>query len=152
MADQPLGTVRRYTMGPLFPDVFPDQVVEVQVAKPPAPVRLKSAPQSAPNTDGRDKGTDRVWNNTPENWRKMAMDTLWQLCRSQAEVTTDDLWENLAADPPGHHSVVGALWLEAIRVGMVEKTGRTVKTRRTVANARDVPVYKSLHFNGVKKA
>jgi len=141
MADQPLGTKRRWSAEPLFPDLFPDlepQVIEV--VKPAPHVKLP------PNgTELRDEGMSRVWDNTPENWRVVAMTLLFQLAQRQAEVTTDDLWKVLPPLPEGcHPNVIGGLWMEAVRQHWLRRTDRMVISERQNAHARRVPVYESL--------
>jgi hypothetical protein len=142
MADQPLGTTVTYTSKPLF--------AEMESLLPPQRVTVtKPAPRPKVEKDGRtrrDEGMAAVWSRTPEAWRRMAIDVLYQLCRQRQTLTADVLWEALPVKPPGHHSVIGVLWQEAIRRGMVKRTGLTVKTTRPVAKARDIPVYQSLLY------
>ena len=144
MADQPLGTTRRWSSEPLFPDLFPGQQT-IEVTKPAPHVKL-------PVADGherRDEGMASVWDNTPENWKTVAMTLLMQLCQVNQEVTTDDLWVVLPPLPAGAHvNVIGALWAEARRHRIIERTERMILSTRPNAHARRVPVYRSLVYKG----
>jgi hypothetical protein len=146
MADQPLGTTRRWESEPLFPDLFPGQVRQViEVTKPAPHVKL-------PERNGsqrRDEGMQSAWENTPANWRTVAMTLLYQLCRSQPEITTDDLQAVLPPLPSeAHHNVIGGLWMEGVRHHIIRRTDRTITSTRPSAHARRVPIYESLIFNG----
>jgi hypothetical protein len=141
--DQPLGTTRRWNMPPMFPDMFPSidpQVVEI--TKPPPPVKLPSRQNGA---ELRDEGMQQAWDNTPANWRTVAMTLLYQLCLEQAEVTTDDLQAVLPPLPPNAHpNVMGGLWMAGVRNHLIRRTTRTIASKRPHAHARRVPVYESL--------
>lgn len=143
MADQPAGTTYTYRSGPLFPDLFPElnETVTVTRPAPHVPVVPKAGPDG---TTLRDAALKQVWENTPMNWRQVAVECLYALARHQQYLTTDDLWDVLPEPPPGvSHSIVGVLWLWAIRHGVVRKTDRMINTTRPVAHARSIPVYES---------
>lgn len=143
LKDQPLGTTHRWNMPPMFPDLFPDPRV-VEISKPPPHVKL-------PEKNGevrRDEGIAQAWDNTPENWRTVAMTLLYQLCRAQPEVTTDDLQKVLPPLPPGAHvNVMGGLWMEGVRQRIIRRTQRSITSKRPNAHARRVPIYESLIFS-----
>ena len=141
MADQPLGTTRRWSAEPLFPDLFPDQAPQVvEITKPAPHVKLPVAGEEL-----RDAGMASVWDNTPENWRTVAMTLLMQLAQINEEITTDDLWAVLPPLPSGcHPNVIGTLWMEAVRHHIIERTERMIISTRENAHARRVPVYRSL--------
>lgn len=144
MADQPLGTTRRWEAEPLFPDLFPDQTPQViEVTKPAPHVKLPKAQ----GTELRDAGMAQVWDNTPANWRTVALTLLFHLAQRQAEVTADDLQDVLPPLPEGcHPNVIGSLWMEAIRQHFLASTDRTIRSSRPDAHARKVPVYRSLVY------
>ena len=145
MADQPLGTTRRWNNPPLFPDLFPEPQV-VEVTKPPPHVKLP--PKNG--VERRDEGIKQAWDNTPQNWRTVAMTLLYQLCLDQAEVNTDDLQAVLPPLPEGAHpNVMGGLWMEATRRKLIRRTPRTIASTRPSANARRIPIYESLVYRGV---
>jgi hypothetical protein len=142
MADQPLGTTRRWAAEPLFPDLFPEPRV-VEVTRPMPQVKL---PQ-AKGTDLREAGMAQAWDNTPENWRTAALTLLYQLARTQAEVTADDLQAVLPPLPAAAHpNVMGGLWTAGVRQRLIRRTDRTIISQRPSAHARRVPVYASLIF------
>lgn len=142
MADQEPGTSVTYISRPLFAemeDLVPPQ--QVTVTRPPAPVKM--------NANGRvlrDAALEKVWSATPESWRAMALDVLYQLARRRERFTTDELWDALPVKPPGSHSVIGALIHMALAQRIIERSGQTVKTRRPSAKARDIPIYNSLVY------
>jgi hypothetical protein len=144
MADQPLGTTRRWEAEPLFPDLFPDDRQVIEVTKPAPHVKLPSAN----GTERRDQGMQSAWDNTPDNWRTVAMTLLYQLCRQQPEITTDDLQKVLPPLPAeAHVNVMGGLWMEGVRQHIIRRTNRTITSTRPSAHARRVPVYESLLYS-----
>jgi hypothetical protein len=146
MADQPLGTTRRWESEPLFPDLFPGQAPQViEVTKPAPHVKLPLARNGA---ELRDAGMAAAWDNTPANWRVVALTLLFQLAKQQPEVTADDLQDVLPPLPAEcHPNVIGSLWMEAVRNHVLERTERSILSSRSSAHARRVPVYTSLVYN-----
>ena len=147
MRDQPLGTTRRWEAEPLFPDLFPDQAPQaIEITKPAPHVKL---PQSS-GTELRDAGMAAAWDNTPGNWKTVALTLLYQLAKQQPEVNADDLQAVLPPLPPGtHHNVIGSLWMEAVRQHFIRHTGRSIVSARTDSHARRVFIYESLVYKGV---
>jgi len=142
MADQPLGTTRRWAAEPLFPDLFPEPKV-MEVTKPMPQVKLPPAE----GLERREAGMAQAWDNTPENWRTAALTLLYQLARTQAEVTADDLQAVLPPLPPeAHPNVMGGLWSAGVKQRLIRRTDRTIISTRPSAHARRVPVYVSLIY------
>lgn len=143
MADQPLGTTHRWNMPPLFPDLFPDPRV-VEVTKPAPHVKLPEKNGAA----RRDDGIQQAWDNTPANWRTVAMTLLYQLCKAHPEVTADDLQEVLPPLPAeAHPNVIGGLWMAGVRQKIIRRTNRSITSTRRDAHARRLPVYESLIYH-----
>ena len=88
----------------------------------------------------RDAGLEQVWSGTSEQWRHVALDALYRLACQQPTLDADDLWPVLPSPPPGSHNVIGALWMSAVRLGYVCKTGIHRRSSRPSAHARDIPV------------
>jgi hypothetical protein len=148
MADQPLGTTRRWEAEPLFPDLFPDQAPQaIEVTKPAPHVKLPGVN----GADLRDAGMAQVWDNTPDNWRTIALTLLYQLAKHHREVTADDLQQVLPPLPLGTHpNVIGTLWMDAVRQHVIRHTGRSKLSSRRDARARRVPIYESLVYQPMK--
>jgi hypothetical protein len=147
MRDQPLGTTQRWNAEPMFPDLMPEPLV-VTVTKPMPQVKLP--PRQASGDELRQAGMAQAWDNTPANWRTAALTLLYQLARTQPEVTTDDLQAVLPPLPQGAHpNVMGGLWTEAVRQHIIRRTDRTIISTRPNAHARRVPVYASLLYRPV---
>ena len=78
-------------------------------------------------------------------WLQMADFAVQQLCRTEAEFTTDDVWEWLDRNThlrPHEPRAMGAVMRKAAVVGLIEATQRYVQSRRDECHGRPVAVWR----------
>jgi hypothetical protein len=83
-----------------------------------------------------------------EKWKKAADYAVMQLALRKPEVTADDVWDVLDGLNVGTHEnrAMGPVMRRAAKDGIIERTDRTVKTRRPTRNNGDVRVWQSRIF------
>lgn len=72
------------------------------------------------------------------------------LARGQHEITSDDVHALMVArgvSEPTHPNAWGAAFRKAATQGLIEDTGRAVKSARPEAHSRRIPVWRSLIYN-----
>jgi hypothetical protein len=75
------------------------------------------------------------------DWSVRALEALIGLARLHVEIHTDDLTAVVPA--PAHFNAWGAVWLAAIRSGVIERTGRYRKSADPKKHAHVYPIYRS---------
>lgn len=87
----------------------------------------------------RDEGTERVSNNSPEEWVLLCDTIIRQLARSGEEFTAEEvrMW---CGEPP-HHNLIGARFLVAIKAKIIVRTSYRNATRPE-AHSRILRVYR----------
>lgn len=80
-------------------------------------------------------------------WGEYAYQILKTLAEELPEVHTDDL-ERCLEWHPRHPNAAGAVWMRALRNGLLERTGRVRPSKQPTKRAHSYPVYRSLVFRG----
>ena len=77
-----------------------------------------------------------------------AFDVLWDLVQRQRFITSDDVWAGLNAEdiPAGNPTVMGVVFKDAQRAGLIVPTGDFKTSARVSAHARPVRVWESKRF------
>lgn len=88
----------------------------------------------------RDQGIERV-DRAP--WKDRAFAALVRVARHQRELTADDVRAVDGLEDPHHPNAWGAVFMRAVRTGVIVNTGRTVNSDRPDAHRRRIPVYGS---------
>jgi hypothetical protein len=93
----------------------------------------------------RDEGMDLVQSHNAA-WTARALDELGTLAHTRPLLSADTLRDRMALldDQPAHHNAYGAVFATAARMGMLERTDRTVESTRPDAHARRLTVWRSL--------
>jgi len=94
----------------------------------------------------RDKAIDQVEDNADEQWFTEAMEGVRWLAQQSTLFTTDDVWEYLAGIPEvktHDHRAMGAVMQKAQKLGWISPTERYWQSKRPVAHARPIRVWKS---------
>jgi hypothetical protein len=82
-------------------------------------------------------------------WQIEALVAIRAVAAAQTEVTTDDVWRTLGRDPDVEGRAMGAAMRAAAKLGLVERTDRTVKSLRVACHRRDLRVWRSrIHGGG----
>lgn len=91
--------------------------------------------------EARDKAMERVETNA-KPWLHQALEIM-PLCPFE-EATGEDLrlWVCGQIGRPHHHNAAGALVRQALRKGIIEKTGRWDQMKSRKSHARMTPVYR----------
>lgn len=95
-----------------------------------------------------DDALERVEKGADEKWVKAADYAVAHLALRKPEVTADDVWDvldGMDVDTP-EHKAMGPVMRRAAKEGIIERTDRTVKTRRPSRNKGDVRVWRSRIF------
>lgn len=99
-----------------------------------------------PAIDAKARAIERVWAHAPDDWKTLALDAVKELCRTQAEFTTDDLPADIRNGVPEPRAL-GPLMLHAAAAGWCEKTDRVRASKMEKNHNRPKAVWKSLVFN-----
>ena len=75
-------------------------------------------------------------------WSMRAYLALAGLAREKPELHTDDLTKAFV-EPPHHYNAWGAIWLQAIRDGIIERTGAYRASADPKKHAHVYPIYRS---------
>lgn len=78
------------------------------------------------------EGMELSYRHAPTYWKEAAREALHELCRRQAEFTTDELWEILGQKGvhTGEPRALGAIIKGASRAGLIVATGKYVASGR----------------------
>jgi hypothetical protein len=100
-----------------------------------------TTPQAA-----RDEALERVEAAAHEEWKLAAAEAIASLAFNFETFTSDDVWRILDRSEHTTHErkAMGPMLLNAARDGLIERTGRTVDSRRTACHGRPVRVWRSL--------
>lgn len=98
-------------------------------------------------TARRDAGIAQAEGANPALWRAYAYAKLRALAEQRATVHVDDLYAVLEWHPTSPNAM-GGLWLQAIREGLIERTGEYRATRLPGKHSHVYPVYRSLVWQG----
>lgn len=90
----------------------------------------------------RDRAIDRVERASGE-WQVDALAAIRGVAAAQAELTTDDVWRALGRDPEVEGRAMGAAMRQAAKLGLIERTDRTVRSLRVACHRRDLRVWTS---------
>jgi hypothetical protein len=95
----------------------------------------------------RDAAIDRVEENANEQWHTEAMEGVRWLAQQSTLFTTDDVWEHLATVVPEakthDNRAMGAVMRKAQKLGWISATDRYWQSKRPMAHARPIRVWKS---------
>ena len=97
----------------------------------------------------RDKGIADVIDAQHGLWLLQSIEAVTRVAKRQPDLTTDDLWRELATSgalTPTNPSAIGPVMLRARAKGICEPTGRYRTSARVATNARRLPIWKSLVY------
>lgn len=87
-----------------------------------------------------------------EMWKDEAKWAVAYVAKRHQEFIFDRVWDTLREFCPTvhthEHRAMGPIVRWAVKEGLIAKTGRTAPGRRNAANATDMPVYRSLIYQG----
>lgn len=92
----------------------------------------------------RDRGMKQVTDNN-RRWHDIALDKLWRLSGSNREMTAEEMRAWLRANglaDPSHPNAWGALTGHAVKMGLIEDTGKVTQARDKKSHACRVPVWR----------
>ncbi len=93
----------------------------------------------------RDEAVTRVAEHADPDWVEQTLDVIYMLAVSQAELTTDDIWQTVGEVAATHEPrALGAVMRQAARLGYVRPTDRYTPSARPACHARPVRVWESL--------
>jgi hypothetical protein len=92
----------------------------------------------------RDEALARVEANADPEWKARTLDAIRWLCRTQREITTDDVWlylrqHDIAA--PHEPRALGAVMNQARNRGWIAATDRVINSSRPECHRRPVRVW-----------
>ena len=90
----------------------------------------------------RDRAIDRVERGSGE-WQVEALTAIRNVAASKPELTTDDVWRALGRDPEVEGRAMGAAMRQAAKLGLIERTDRTVRSVRVACHRRDLRIWRS---------
>ena len=98
--------------------------------------------------DGMSRATDaQEYDNY--GWGESLYLAICAVARRQEYFFVDDV-STIFSDPPAHPNAAGAPWQRAIRAGMIERTGKLIRSARKSAHAHNYPQYRSKIYAGGK--
>jgi len=92
----------------------------------------------------REDGINRAEEHSPSEWRATALKALNHVARMQLTFTSHDVWrrlEELSVEKPHEESAMGAVFRQASKAGLIEKTGRYVPSQMVQCH-RDIAEWK----------
>lgn len=88
----------------------------------------------------RDEGVETVASRPiSEEWREKAKAWIEKRCRLPGPFNADDLRAAIG-DPPGHPNVMGSVFLNAVRAGLIERCGERPRLAAS-AHAQKISLY-----------
>lgn len=99
----------------------------------------------------RDAAIENVADSQHGLWLIRAVEAVHTVARFQRSLTVDDVWKQLHGMDtlsPTNGSAMGPVMLRAKAKGYVEATGLYRTSSRVATNARRLPVWKSLVYEG----
>lgn len=86
-------------------------------------------------------------------WKREAYEVVYAVALRNEFFDADDVWKGAARwglpNPPDNRAW-GSIYVKAIRAKVCEKTGRFSRTKRAVAHRMDIPIYRSLIYEGLR--
>lgn len=73
-------------------------------------------------------------------WKQQGLDAIRRVVTEKGQVTSDDIHYEIG-DPPGDPNMMGALFRDAAKAGIIEFSGRLTKSRRPSAKRRDIKIW-----------
>ena len=100
--------------------------------------------------DELDDLLESVYRNADERWKDAAGAAVTSLAKDRQEFTADDVWELIDGTDVGTHEnrAMGPVMRAASKAMIIQRTDRTIKTRRPSRNKGDVRVWRSLIYSG----
>jgi hypothetical protein len=80
-------------------------------------------------------------------WSDLALAEISRLARLHETLFTDDLAPFLTNNPARHFNALGAIWLRAVRAGVIERTEYRRQSADPKKHAHSYPVYRSRVFS-----
>ncbi len=93
----------------------------------------------------RDDGMKRAAEHSPR-FADAAYAAIERIARRQLVLFTDDLTAELGDVKPQHPNAFGAVWMKAIRAGLIQRTAETRASADPAKHAHQYPIYFSLVF------
>ena len=90
----------------------------------------------------RDRAIEQVERGSGE-WQVDAVAAIRKVAAALPELTTDDVWRALGRDPDIEGRAMGAAMRQASKLGLIERTDRTVRSLRVACHRRDLRVWLS---------
>ena len=84
-------------------------------------------------------------------WSELAYLAILNVARMQETVHTDDV-RAIFPHEPDHPNAFGAVWLRAIRDGVIERTGTVRASTDPRKHSHQYPIYRSLTFVGRRQS
>ena len=112
------------------PDLF-DHAEQVAALRRDTGMALATAAQ-----DAREPG-----------WSDHAYAAILTVARRQEELFVDDVLAEITRKP-AHHNAFGAVWMRAIRSGVIARTGRVKPSADPAKHSHQYPIYRSCLFKG----
>lgn len=94
----------------------------------------------------RDEGMAQAASHAPR-FSDAAYAAIERIDRRQLVLFTDDLTDELKGLKPQHPNAFGAVWMRAIRAGLIQRTTETRASRDPAKHSHACPIYFSLVFD-----
>ena len=94
-------------------------------------------------------GTERVLENEPEPWKDRAQEIILSTARRHEFFNADDVKDRAngaGLEEPHHPNAWGAAFRVALFAGVMERTGKYMRSERTSRHASMIPQYRSLRL------
>lgn len=98
-----------------------------------------------------DRSIARMEQGRDAGWIKRAERAVLALAMPGNEFTTDDVWRIMDGEVPGEPRAMGAVIRKLVRRGVIEGTGKYVKSNRIECHHRPVPVWRGATTKGSDK-
>jgi hypothetical protein len=79
-----------------------------------------------------------------DEWCSFAYIHLFQLCQEQEELTSEDLWQRVSRDDVEEPRAMGAVFTNARRNKLCERTDRVTESKRASRHRGSVRIWRSL--------
>jgi hypothetical protein len=95
----------------------------------------------------RDRGMSLAAEAQGMEWSDLAYDTILRIAASQPTVHVDDVLAQFSVTPD-HPNAWGAVWMRAIRAGVIEHSGTVRPSSDPKKHRHQYPVYRSRAYRG----
>jgi hypothetical protein len=82
------------------------------------------------------------------NWMENGINIVTEFAKDHSFLCSDDLWPLTGPPPDELHNGMGALISAASKMGIIEATGRIVRSKRPDAKGRNIQVWMSVSKRG----